>query len=829
MIKKHIFISILILFLLSFIYLSISLISKDSKVIDDRQLTTLVQKTNYNKEQNFERILSKEKRILSFTAQYNNLGIVSILFNNYKKINTDQVWFRLKEKGSQDWIYQEKYSTGKMSEDYYYTFGFPSIINSKNKEYIIEIESVSGTLEDSISFHSQSSFFVTKYSFPKSYLAKNIGEIIPFIGNKIKIALTYLTFLDIKEVFYKSLIFSLIIFFLFFILLKPFSKIIKNNFVILYKRKNSDLEYFKKYLKSEGFLKELLIISTFFIIFFDSAFFSPLTKTIDFSFFFLICMIFMNLIFFYLFMKVILSLKRNNLKRILNPVLIPILLFTVVRSFFLDATPRWDSAVYYQTLLNNIYKFDFSFKSFMSFNLFGHPSMGFGLLSSISQFLVPNSIFMINISNLILGVLAVLSFYYISLYFFGKKRKVEVLLLTTLFSLNPLFFSISTAFFPDYGTLVFFLIALCSFFHKKHFLSSFAFLLMIFSKETGALLYALFILFYTFIVLLRRLSSIKNSYLVNLLFAVIPGIIFSFYLMFTKGSHWKLGKTLIIDGNCLFCISFQPKHIIEIIKVMFVLNFSWIFSVFIIVTIFTIVIKKGLFSFIKNKIKDDEMLSLVFTFIGYVFFFFIYVTYVTPRYMPLCVIFLILIFYYCLVRLINNKKIRILLLFLLSFLFSIQLFLNIDPLSSKVFGTFNFGNYKGLKIGTEYFGDGLIYNTQYLYIDRLINKFNKDFNISSNDTVLIFSNRWRGFYIGGAGYDHYIDEVSHKKTFNKIGAFRPKFSNTTFSTNIYYLAFPWLEDETNSLKEIDKSYNIKNKTTIKINGYWLNAYTLTKK
>lgn len=830
LIKKRIYLfSVFLLFIILFTYFNLSLISKRSKVIDDRHLTTLVQTIDYPLDQNFDKVLANEKRVFTFTAKHNNLGIISFLINNYKKKNTDQVWFRLKEKDSENWIYQEKYPTEKMSEDYYYTFGFPSITDSKGKEYLIEFESISGGVDDSIAIHHQSSFFVAKYSYPKSYLIKNSNEIISFVGNKIKIASGYLTLLDINNIFSKSLFLSFVIPLTFFIILRPFFNKIKENFLIINKRKFDVYFYFKKYIKSSSFLVELLLVFTPIILLLDFAFFSPLTSNINFSFFFLLNLIFINLCYLYVLIKVISLLTKSNLKKLIHPVLIPLIGFTALRSLFLDAVPRWDSAVYYKKLLDNISVFDFSFDSFLAFNWFRHPAMGFGLISSIFQFLTPDNIFMLNIGNLILGVLAILGFYFISIYLFGTEKKWEVLLLTTLFSINPLFFSVSTSFVPDYGVLVFFLIALGSFFHKRHLLSSFFFLLMIFSKETGAYSYALFIIFYLFTVLFKRLSKVKTHHLVNFILAVLPGLIFTLYMIYTKGAHWKAGKTVTVNGNCLFCFSFQPTHFIENLKVMLVLNFSWILTLTAAVASLAYLLKRKLGTSIKDKVKNDEFKSIVLVFLGFVIFFIFYVTYVIPSYMLFPIGLLIIIFYYSLLKLINNSKVRILFLIVLSILFLIQNFIHIDLVSSTVFGTFKFGNYKGLKIGSEYFGDGFIYNTQHLYIDRLIKKFNIQFNVSENDTVVMKSNGWENFYLGAAGYSYYLEEGSFNKTFINENSFRPKLSDQTPSEHIYYLVFPWLEDEEVSLDVISRTYIIGEKIKIEINGYWLNAYNLTRK
>jgi len=811
-----------------FLFFLFGNINKNSENIDDEQLTTLVQKTNYPSNQNFEKIITSEKRTFDFTAKYDNLGIVSFLFNNYEKDGTNHFWLRVKEKDSENWLYQEKYDNKKINSNYYYTFGFPIINDSKNKEYFIEIESTDGNLENSISLNSNSDFFITKYSYSKSYLLNNPNQIVPFIKNKIKNQLGYFDVKNLNTIIYKSILFSLISLFFINIYIKSGGNSFHKDYLIFKNRKKSIIKYGNIYFSSPRFFLELLVIFTPIILLFDFAYFSPATSMISFSFYFLFRIILLNLCYLYLFYKVV-FFNKLNIKKLIQPFWIPVFLFIILRSFFLDAIPRWDSAEYYQSLLNSIYNFDFSFSSFMFFNWFNHPSMGFGLFSAIFQFPNPDNIIMLNIGNMVLGIIAIISFYLICLYFFGKKRKIEIVLLTILFALNPLFFAISTAFVPDFGVLVFFLAASVSFFYKKPILASFFFLLLIFSKEIGVYSYLLFILFYFLFVIIKKLRTIKSSYLFDFLCIYIPGFLYFIYCIYTRGKHWGVSNTLTADGNCFFCFSFQPSHFIQNLNVMFILSFSWILSLVIILAFVKYLLNRSSSSPIKEQIKKDEFKSLVFVFLGFVIFFIFYVIYIIPRYLLFSVFFLILIFYYALLRLISNYRIRLIVLISVGVLLMIQNFNNIDPISSRVFGTFNFGNYQGLRIGTEYFCDGQIYNTQYVYIDRLINKFNVEFKISPQDNVFMNSKKWENFYLGEAGYDLYLDKDSRKKTFNQKNSFRPKLGRPLFSSNAYYLSFPWLENEAVSLDLIGQTYKIGKKTEIKINGYWLNAYSLTEK
>lgn len=821
------------LFLFCFFYNFFLIIKNRSQAVDDRQATTLIQKNLYFFEKNLSKTFSDEKRSFSFVANNNNLGIIALLFNSHEKIAYDEIWFRLKELNSEKWIYEQMYDTKKIDKGYY-TFGFPPIPNSKGKEYLVEIESISGKLDNSISMYEDSDFFISKYSYSKSYLFQNKKEIIPFIKNKGMTYLHYLSFGDVKDIFLKTIFGTIAILVAIYVIKIIYVHIINKYFFILNKRKKDIVECIRKYFNSPNILLEIFAVLTPIILFCDLALISLLVKQVKPPFFILIILFFINLFYLFIISKTLARIIRLFYKYSFYPILLPIGLFIFLRLRFMDALPRWDGAVYYSVLLRSLSDFNFTLSSFMAFNWFNHPSMGFGLFSAIFQFLNPDNIFMLNVGNTILAIVAILSFYLVSLYFFSKKRNTEIILLTALFALNPLFFSVSTSFLPDFGVLVFFLAGLVSFFYKKNVLTLFFFLMTIFSKETGAYTYVLFVLFYLLIVLVRRLPIIKAKYLISYIFLLIPGVIYFFYLLYTKGSHWNAGEPLGFASNCFFCFSIQPAHFVQNLHVMFLLNFSWILTLIAVLSFIKQIIAKKITFPIKNNFKKDEFLSLVFSFFGFVAFFMVFVIYIIPSYMLLSIFFLILIFYYSLLKLFKNGKTRLALLLFISFLFLIQNFVNIDLFSSKIFGFFKFGKYKMIKVGSEYLCDGLIYNTQYLYIDRLINKFHRDFKIRPDDIILMNASQWNSFYLGGASYNLYIDNISLEKTFTESRGFRPNIYNIDVKGEslpllAYYLAFPWMENEEESIEMVKNLYNINKKTKIEIDGYWINVYSLTKK
>jgi hypothetical protein len=831
LLKKRLIIFSLIFFIIFFSKIFI-FIENNAKNIDDLQLTTLTHKENHSKSQDFSKLLAGEKLSFEFKSNDNNLGIISFLFNNYEKKNTDTIIFRFKEKGSESWYFEEQYSTEKINSGYYYTFGFPVINDSKNKEYSIEIESMFGTDNNSISMNVDSTFFMSKHSYPKSYLIDNSSELFSFIYKRINIYYHYIDLESITKIFLTSFIILFVIVILYFVILRIVGDFIKKSISDLLSRKKDLIKYSQLYVKSSNFLVETLLFFSPIILILDFAFFSPLLKISNPSYFLLIFLLISNIAYFLLFFKTFDRINFDKIKPINYSLLFPIATFSLLKLFFLDAVPRWDSAVYYHALLKSMNHFDFTFNSFLNFNWYNHPSMGFGLITSLFQFLTPYNIYMLNIGSLILGLMGIISFYYLSLYLFGKALKKEVLFLTTLFSINPLFFGVSTAYLPDFGVIVFFLAAIASFFHKRHILSLLFFLLLVFSKETGVYVYTLFVLFYGFFVILHEIKNIKIDKLYNFLLNIIPGIIYFFYLLYTKGAHWTAGKPIVFSLDCFFCFSFQPTHFVQNWYVMFILNFSWVLSIIILIFILKkLFLKRN--NLVNNNLKINEFKSLVYTFLGFIFFFMVFVIYIIPSYMTISIVFLLIIFYNALLNIVRNSRYRIILLSIIAILFFAQNLKNIDFFSQKIFGTFTFGNHEVIKVASEYSCDGLIYNTEYVNIDRLINRFHKDFQISKDDNIIIGASYWHSFYLGGGGYELYIDTDTLLKTFDRESGFLPNIfilqKTVNYPDKAYYLKFPWLETNDENLAIIKLIYNIEQKDEVEKNGYKLIIYSLVKK
>lgn len=134
-----------------------------------------------------DRLTKGNKLTGSFIAQANNLGIVSIRFEQFFRIpykDEDIVVFRIKEKGAKEWYAQNKYRSGLLSDNPFLPFGFIPIANSQGKKYVFELESLRGNNKNGFFLSQRQPNLSSKYTLTKASLLKNDWNVFSFIYKK---------------------------------------------------------------------------------------------------------------------------------------------------------------------------------------------------------------------------------------------------------------------------------------------------------------------------------------------------------------------------------------------------------------------------------------------------------------------------------------------------------------------------------------------------------------------------------------------------------------------------------------------------------------------
>lgn len=134
---------------------------------------------------NGDEIHAKEKVVGIIKSKENNLGILAVRFNTFDRINSDVVIFRIKELNEKNWYYTGKYKVDQFQPNDFFTFGFPKISNSENKNYTFEIESTKGEKGDAVALSYFEPTAMAKYAYSKGELFQNKKELLLFTLKKL--------------------------------------------------------------------------------------------------------------------------------------------------------------------------------------------------------------------------------------------------------------------------------------------------------------------------------------------------------------------------------------------------------------------------------------------------------------------------------------------------------------------------------------------------------------------------------------------------------------------------------------------------------------------
>ena len=171
-------------------------------------ISTSVVSTYYNKSDlyNYNPEHSRNNKLeLKFKSKLNNLGIITIKFTN-DAVRYDIINFKIREKDASSWYYQGKINTEQFFDNPNYLFGFPVILNSKNKIYEVEIESQKNKISDIITLSKENPILISKHLFNKKILLTDTSQLKDYFKYKtysiivqfdfwLKLAFIYIFFL----------------------------------------------------------------------------------------------------------------------------------------------------------------------------------------------------------------------------------------------------------------------------------------------------------------------------------------------------------------------------------------------------------------------------------------------------------------------------------------------------------------------------------------------------------------------------------------------------------------------------------------------------------
>jgi hypothetical protein len=121
-----------------------------------------------------------------FKSKDNNLGLITFVMEPYKNTRIkkkDVITFRFKEKSKSKWDFQREYRIGLFDSQSHFSFGFPIISDSNDKEYQFELSSTAIDKKNYVKIKSTENF-ITGYQYPKSEIVSGNLNTVHFLFNK---------------------------------------------------------------------------------------------------------------------------------------------------------------------------------------------------------------------------------------------------------------------------------------------------------------------------------------------------------------------------------------------------------------------------------------------------------------------------------------------------------------------------------------------------------------------------------------------------------------------------------------------------------------------
>lgn len=423
-----------------------------------------------------------------------------------------------------------------------------------------------------------------------------------------------------------------------------------------------------------------------------------------------------------------------------------LLIAGIARLLMVGEIPRWDSAIYYDDLRfackNFVLWGDYIMKIF---SLASHRSLFYALILSIGEFLLPGKGIGPQLVNILMEMLAIWCFYRILRKLFPEVKENILVLETALFSVLPLFFGLSVYIHLDLGVALFFIYLLYGIVCDRKLMVCIAALGLSESKETGALLLGVFGITYIGILFAdnngKFLKKIRKVLCDLKLWAMAPSALAYLYLLLNEqnGGWNDVNAHADVDHYNVFGV--EGHYILIKLKSFFVLNFQWIICACLIA---------GLVILWKQKIRLhwQEKRILILTAAvetTFVLFGLFYITAALSRYNIVSDMALLLMTALLWNAILRNRysygpKVCKGMLGIFALL-AVEAFVTIDPMTHLAFQKVETGTIDMVYACDEtrgiYYGDGMCYNHQYIFLNRAYNKALKE--CGYDETTVVYS------------------------------------------------------------------------------------------
>ena len=461
--------------------------------------------------------------------------------------------------------------------------------------------------------------------------------------------------------------------------------------------------------------------------------------------------------------------------------LLACVVFLAILAPYHDLVPFWDSRVYADCVVDAVGKgFDP-----LAFNCAGHPTALYMMLVGAGQRLAPGSTAALLAVNVLLGFLALFSFHRIALRLIPAGERASSLLpgLATLaFALHPVFLAGAAFLNPDYGVAVFFLAAAASLLEGRLALAVVAGTFAVWSKQPGVVVYTIVASLFA----LSRLLGSEGPWRTvaassrRLLWLALPTVSFGLYPVLKKsgllgaafyetgGGQGLLASALTVGSH---------RVLLGYLVLIFVINTSWLPTSIVLAGAAKRLVGgrlPTLHSFRARLVASDvfrDRVVIAGTLLAATVVLTRFQTYLNARYFLPLYPLLLLCALVALQTLTGRREIRIVVMGTVCVLFGLSISRTIDPVSRAIFGTFEFGDHRMLRMTSltgeccGYGRDQLVYSLEFAQFHYVLEGMLPALTAPSRPPVVV----WPGlewYFVGP------LDKKTGRRTLRREGTVR---------------------------------------------------------
>lgn len=437
-------------------------------------------------------------------------------------------------------------------------------------------------------------------------------------------------------------------------------------------------------------------------------------------------------------------IKRGGIKKPDTSILFPVGLFAVhilIRVNMLGSYQVSDAREYF-TRLDAVasYPNGMLFDTLKSGFICGHLAHGYIFMNMLGQLLNVENGMGFQYSNMVMGAVAAVCFFYIFKRIFPKIQSLVCALAALIVSVQPMFLGLSTSAQMEYTIAVLFIYVICSYVTKHYILMAFWLVMLGTCKETGTMMaFSIlgFAVLYAVIAYVKEKGGIKKAcnsltwwqVIMLMVFVAVCMAVFVKVLYLPVWGGVRIIDVLKIGGSGRMNFQFDKTHFIMKVRQLYVLNFSWLWAILL---LSGLIVNYAVPVVRKRKEIDGRILSfIIIQYVIYTGFLLFFLEAKQPRYNILSDVLFLFLAMTVLIRIFDKLALFISVSVVVGVLAITETFLTIDPVSLSVFTRINTGalpmvwtaaartEMEYVDINVSDFG---YYNYQYTFADRAVDR-----------------------------------------------------------------------------------------------------------